>query len=60
MAMNPRENYGEDTSMLGLLSREQERRFRAMAWRHIRRISKSKARKLWRNVRARDVMKVAA
>lgn len=37
----------EDNSMLSLLTREQERRLRAQAWRHVRRINPKAAENIW-------------
>lgn len=54
-----REDYG-DIGISSLLRREDERRLRAKAWRHLRRINAARARRIWRKVRMRDRMRLAA
>ena len=39
----------EQYSPMTLLSREDDRRLRAKAWRHVRRINPSEARRIWRD-----------
>jgi len=48
-----REVYDTDSFAFTLLTRAQDRRLRAMAWKHLRRINPKIARQLWRKVRAR-------
>lgn len=51
MANRRRMEHDGEGGPLSVLSREQERRFRAMAWRHVRRINPKVARRVWRNHR---------
>jgi len=48
-----REVYDTDSFAFTLLTRAQDRRLRALAWKHIRRINPQTARALWRKVRHR-------
>jgi len=48
-----REVYDTDSFAFTLLTRAQDRRLRALAWRHIHRINPAVARRLWRKVRTR-------
>lgn len=60
--MKPRDPYftpGERESALTLLSREDERRLRAQAWRHIRRINAKVAREIWARHRYRELREAA-
>ena len=41
----------DESSWLGFLNREDERRLRAKAWRHVRRINPKVARAVWRRHR---------
>lgn len=50
----------EQSSALSCLNREQERRFRAMAWRHIRRINPRIARQIWMRHRVKQQLREAA
>jgi hypothetical protein len=49
-----------ESSPLTLLRREDERRLRAKAWRHIRRLDRTRARRIWVKVRGRERMRLAA
>lgn len=49
----PNSRYGAE-GCLSLLTREQDRRLRAAAWRHVRRIHARVARRIWVAVRARQ------
>jgi plasmid stabilization system protein ParE len=46
--------------LTAVLSREQERRFRAQAWWHVHRINPATARRVWRSVRNRECARMAA
>lgn len=51
----------DETSCLGFLRREDERRLRAKAWRHVRRINPRIARAIWiRHRKAEPAMRAAA
>jgi hypothetical protein len=45
--------------LLGILTPEQDRRLRAMAWRYVRRIDSETARRMWRIARNRDLARAA-
>jgi len=56
-----RHNWARDEqSVLGLLTREQDRKLRAAAWRHVRRINPVVARRIWIARRNRDLLEKAA
>lgn len=56
-----RHNWVQDeNSVLGLLTREQDRKFRAAAWRHVRRINPVTARRIWIARRNRELLERAA
>lgn len=56
-----RHNWVQDEqSVLGLLTREQDRKLRAAAWRHVRRLNPITARRIWIARRKREALEKAA
>lgn len=57
--MSAYRDHAAASSPLTLLRREDERRLRAGAWRHLRRLNGARARRIWLKVRARDWLAAA-